>query len=229
MKVQIPRECTAPPSGKEIVCLGQKDGGDTFLNPNQKVVWKHTIDGCQQLRASLPDGTADFVTSLLWIGGAEHYVELKGKNVEHALHQLRSTISQISSTDAKSRLYCWIITTESPRTTAKFQVLKQRFENEFKRFNARVTIHTNQHSTRWNGSQFMPIYEFACPKCRKIFNFLSKRPRPDHAPACPKCGNRKMTKQISPFAMPRGVQEPSAAAEATPGRRVPCPTWTIRA
>ncbi len=68
----------------------------------------------------------------------------------------------------------------------------------------------------------MPIYEFACPKCRKIFNFLSKRPRPDHAPACPKCGNRKMTKQISPFAMPRGVQEPSAAAESAPDQ-VPMP------
>jgi len=60
----------------------------------------------------------------------------------------------------------------------------------------------------------MPIYEFACPKCRKIFNFLSKKPRQDRAPVCPKCGNRKMTKQISPFAMPRGVKEPSAAANA---------------
>ena len=62
----------------------------------------------------------------------------------------------------------------------------------------------------------MPIYEFACPKCRKIFNFLSKRPRPDRAPACPKCGNRKMTKQISSFAMPRSVKEPSAAADSAP-------------
>ena len=25
----------------------------------------------------------------------------------------------------------------------------------------------------------MPIYEFACPKCRKIFSFLSKRLNPD--------------------------------------------------
>ena len=134
-----------PPSGKEIVCA-EKGRRITFLNPNQKVVWKHTIDGCQQLRASLPDANCRLCDFLVvdW-RSKEHYVELKGKNVEHALHQLRSTISQISSTDAKSRLYCWIITTESPRTTAKFQVLKQRFENEFKRFNARVTIHTNQH------------------------------------------------------------------------------------
>jgi putative FmdB family regulatory protein len=57
----------------------------------------------------------------------------------------------------------------------------------------------------------MPIYEFACPKCRKIFNFLSKKSRPDHSPVCPKCGNRKMTKQLSVFAMPRGAKEPAAA------------------
>jgi putative FmdB family regulatory protein len=59
----------------------------------------------------------------------------------------------------------------------------------------------------------MPIYEFACPKCRKIFSFLSKRVNPDRLPVCPKCGNRKMTKQMSPFAMPRGTKEPSAAPD----------------
>jgi putative FmdB family regulatory protein len=62
----------------------------------------------------------------------------------------------------------------------------------------------------------MPIYEFACPDCRKIFNFLSKRLAAAGAPACPKCGRRKMVKQISSFAMPRGIKEPSAAHDADP-------------
>jgi putative FmdB family regulatory protein len=56
----------------------------------------------------------------------------------------------------------------------------------------------------------MPIYEYACPKCRVIFNFLSKRINPERLPVCPKCGNKKMTKQISRFAMSRGLKEPSA-------------------
>jgi len=59
----------------------------------------------------------------------------------------------------------------------------------------------------------MPIYEFACPKCRVIFNFLSKRVNPDRLPVCPKCGNKKMTKQMSPFAMPRGLKESAAAPD----------------
>ena len=53
----------------------------------------------------------------------------------------------------------------------------------------------------------MPIYEFACPKCRRIYSFLSKRVKPDHLPACPKCGNKKLSKQVSRFAMTRGLQE----------------------
>jgi putative FmdB family regulatory protein len=60
----------------------------------------------------------------------------------------------------------------------------------------------------------MPIYEYACPKCRVIFNFLSKRLTPDRLPVCPKCGNKKMTKQMSRFAMTKGIKEPSAPSEA---------------
>ncbi len=58
----------------------------------------------------------------------------------------------------------------------------------------------------------MPIYEFACPKCRRIFSFLSKRVTPDRLPACPKCGNRKLKKEVSRFAMTRGLKEPVASS-----------------
>src|SRR5208283_1890846 len=58
----------------------------------------------------------------------------------------------------------------------------------------------------------MPIYEFACPKCRKIFSFLSKRVNPDRLPVCPKCGNKKLSKQVSRFALSRKSREPAAGA-----------------
>lgn len=63
----------------------------------------------------------------------------------------------------------------------------------------------------------MPIYEFACPKCRRIFSFLSKRVNPDRLPVCPKCGNKKMSKQISRFAMTKGLKEPAAKSESETG------------
>jgi putative FmdB family regulatory protein len=53
----------------------------------------------------------------------------------------------------------------------------------------------------------MPIYEFACPKCRRIFSFLSKRVNPGRLPVCPKCGSKKMSRQISRFATARGSQQ----------------------
>ena len=61
----------------------------------------------------------------------------------------------------------------------------------------------------------MPIYEFACPKCRVIFNFLSQRINPDRKPACPKCGNKKMRKEMSRFAMTKGLKESAAPAAGT--------------
>jgi putative FmdB family regulatory protein len=63
----------------------------------------------------------------------------------------------------------------------------------------------------------MPIYEFACPKCRVIFNFFSQRVSPKHLPTCPKCGNKKMEKQMSSFALTRGVKEPAAPEDGVEG------------
>jgi len=60
----------------------------------------------------------------------------------------------------------------------------------------------------------MPIYEFACPKCRKIYSFLSKRLNPGRTPVCPRCGNKKMSKQVSRFALTRGLAEPAAKSES---------------
>lgn len=60
----------------------------------------------------------------------------------------------------------------------------------------------------------MPIYEFACPKCRRIFSFLAKRVNPDRSPVCPKCGNKKLSKQVSRFALTKGLKEPAPKAEA---------------
>ena len=77
-----------------------------------------------------------------------------------------------------------------------------------------------------NNLPFMPIYEFACPKCRVVFSFLSKRVNPAHLPKCPKCGNPKLAKQMSRFAMPRGAKEPTetpAGLEAGEGAEAPMP------
>jgi putative FmdB family regulatory protein len=71
----------------------------------------------------------------------------------------------------------------------------------------------------------MPIYEFACPRCRRIFSFLSKRVNPDRLPVCPKCGNQKMSKQVSRFALSKGVKEPAAKTGTDPEGGPPLPDF----
>jgi putative FmdB family regulatory protein len=71
----------------------------------------------------------------------------------------------------------------------------------------------------------MPIYEFACPKCRKIYSFLSKRINPDRLPVCPKCGNKKLEKQLSNFALTKGVKESPAIYGPESGKDGPMPNF----
>lgn len=63
----------------------------------------------------------------------------------------------------------------------------------------------------------MPIYEFACPRCRRIFSFLSKRVRPRDTPACPKCGGRELQREISRFALIKGTAAPAAPDASATG------------
>ena len=145
MKVAIPPECTQRNTGAEIVCA-ERGRKIRFLNPNNREVFRHLIDRCERLRGLLGHPACKLCDYLVvdW-RSEEHYVELKGANVEHALCQLESTIPRFRSPRPNTRVYCWLITTESPSIQSKFMVLKAKFE---KRLNVRLTIRTNQHEHR---------------------------------------------------------------------------------
>jgi putative FmdB family regulatory protein len=49
----------------------------------------------------------------------------------------------------------------------------------------------------------MPIYEFACHRCRSIFQFFARRVGDRKVPACPKCGRSEMERVLSRFAVAR--------------------------
>jgi putative FmdB family regulatory protein len=59
----------------------------------------------------------------------------------------------------------------------------------------------------------MPVYEFYCPDCHKIFNFLSRRINTRARPDCPKCGRPRLERKVSLFAVSKGLEEKSDAGE----------------
>ena len=47
----------------------------------------------------------------------------------------------------------------------------------------------------------MPIYEFLCRKCNRVYSFLARVDQADEVPACPQCGNPDMRKCLSNFSV----------------------------
>lgn len=53
----------------------------------------------------------------------------------------------------------------------------------------------------------MPVYEFYCPDCHAIFNFLSRRVVTDRTPCCPRCGRGDLSRKVSRFALSKNRPE----------------------
>jgi putative FmdB family regulatory protein len=62
----------------------------------------------------------------------------------------------------------------------------------------------------------MPIYEFYCRDCHRVYSFLSRSVAPDRRPPCPKCGRQDLTRRASLFAISKGRKEGPAATSGEP-------------
>jgi len=57
----------------------------------------------------------------------------------------------------------------------------------------------------------MPILEFLCPDCNRIYDFLAQGDYEDRVATCPRCGRQGLERQISRFAVLRGGKNPHDA------------------
>ncbi len=53
----------------------------------------------------------------------------------------------------------------------------------------------------------MPIYEFYCADCHRVFHFLSRTVETRKRPDCPRCGRRRIDRRPSSFAISKGRKE----------------------
>ena len=60
----------------------------------------------------------------------------------------------------------------------------------------------------------LPIFEFLCPACNRIFSFLSLGGAPNREPMCPRCGGGGLRRVPSRFAV-AGRQEKPQRNEST--------------
>lgn len=70
----------------------------------------------------------------------------------------------------------------------------------------------------------MPIYEYLCRSCNRVYSFLSRTYEIEREPTCPRCGATDLVKQVSRFAVVRGgggTESPDARPGDAPGEPDP--------
>ncbi|MGD0277939.1 MAG: FmdB family zinc ribbon protein [Smithella sp.] len=63
----------------------------------------------------------------------------------------------------------------------------------------------------------MPIYEFKCKKCKKIFESLILSPKEENKLSCPECGTKKPQKVMSVFAGGKSNGSTCSSTSCPPG------------
>lgn len=62
----------------------------------------------------------------------------------------------------------------------------------------------------------MPIYEFYCADCHRIYNFLSRTINTTKRPDCPRCGRQNLERLVSRVAIVRGGSQSAEKDETGP-------------
>lgn len=118
-------ECESPVKSPRIV-LSERKCSITFLNPSRQAVRKIHIDGCVITRGE----RCDYL--LVTTDSTEHYVELKGRDVGHAIEQIRATIRELSLDASRQKKHSYVVCTRCPMAGPDIQKHRLRFKHEFK-------------------------------------------------------------------------------------------------
>ena len=117
----IPDKCSSTKSDK-IIALKERRSSFHFLNPERKKVKCVKVDGC----AIIEGDKCDYL--LIDSNNVEHFVELKGPDLKHALAQLEASIRQLGKNTPR---YAFIVSTRCPLTGTDIQNAKKNFKNNF--------------------------------------------------------------------------------------------------
>lgn len=118
----IPCRCISIKNDK-IISLKENKSCFRFFNPERKEVKCILVDGC-----AITDGIrCDHL--LIDANDSEHFIELKGRDITHAVEQLESSIRQLSTN--KGLKYSFIVSTRCPLSGTDIQNFKKRFKQGY--------------------------------------------------------------------------------------------------
>lgn len=109
------------------ISLKEKRSRIVFINPNRQKIRKIEIDGC-----FITEGIrCDWL--LIDYNCVEHYVELKGSDVRHAIAQIERTIKKVSIDVQKQPKHSYVICkrVRVPRFDTELQTNKRKFKDHF--------------------------------------------------------------------------------------------------
>jgi len=123
------KECTTRTKQK-IITFSEKRSILILNNTNQVEATCVVVDGCEITSGIRCD-------HLMLAKEIEHFIELKGQDIMHAIEQLITSIKTLSSNAAKQPKISYVICTRSPLSSAAIQNLQVQFR---KNYNSQLII-----------------------------------------------------------------------------------------
>jgi hypothetical protein len=133
-------DCITTVTDKIVVFSDKKSKCEfRIINDKQRKIEKHRIDGCRIKGEDAPkcDWLAVDIES-----SKEIFIELKGKDIEHAIKQLCATVDQLSQNRTSKKL-AYIISTRSPLNSAKIDAISKKILGSHKLV---LVVKTIKHS-----------------------------------------------------------------------------------
>lgn len=105
---------------------GSKNNKSKFRinNPNRLEIRVIQVDNCVIKQGTRCDYLVILPNSL------EIYIELKGKDVGHAVEQIEASIKQLTSSLSGEKL-CFVASTRCPLTSPQIQKFKKKFKRDY--------------------------------------------------------------------------------------------------
>jgi len=121
----------------KIISVAENNRKFILKNPQTKPVYQVTVDGCLITEGKRCDYLFEIDKPIQKV----FYVELKGKDVEKACEQLKTTINSCKNRHQNALKECHVVASRIPKLGTGTQVLKKKFKQQS---GINLNLHTQQ-------------------------------------------------------------------------------------